>query len=230
MIHSQILSIQVGRSRQFDVEGDPAGSWTSAIRKTAAAGAVHVGETGLAGDDQADLLHHGGTDKAVLAYAAKHYENWNAEFPDLNFPAGGFGENLTVAWIDESGSCIGDTFRIGDCVLQISQPRQPCWKLSRRWNLPQLAVLVQQNGRTGWYHRVLQEGLIEAGMPIELLDRPFPDLSVSWASSVMFARPRRSDDDLRLAACPALSDSWRATLENRDERSISVSMQLEELS
>jgi MOSC domain-containing protein YiiM len=76
-------------------------------------------------------------------------------------------------------------------------------------------VLVQQNGRTGWYHRVLQDGVIEAGMAMELVDRPFPDFSVFWASSVMFATPKRSDDDLRLAACPALSDAWRTTLENR---------------
>ncbi|MBC7965972.1 MAG: MOSC domain-containing protein [Fuerstia sp.] len=230
MTQLQILSIQVGRPQQFDVEGAPAESWTSAIRKTAVSGAVHLGRTGLAGDEQADPVHHGGPDKAVLAYAAKHYETWNAEFPDLNFPAGGFGENLTVAGIDESGGCIGDTFRIGDCLLQISQPRQPCWKLSRRWNFPQLAVLVQQNGRTGWYHRVLQEGVIEAGMALELVDRPFPDFSVAWASSVMFARPKRSDDDLRLAACPALSDAWRTTLENRAGRKISASVELEEMS
>ena len=180
MNHGQVLSIQIGQIQEFAVAGDPADSWTSAIRKSKVSETVHVGQTGIAGDEQADLVNHGGSDKAVLAYASKHYETWNAEFADMNFEAGGFGENLTVADIDESTCCIGDTFYIGDCLLQISQPRQPCWKLSGRWNLPKLAVLVQQNGRTGWYYRVLKEGVIEAGMNIVLVDRPYPEFSVAW--------------------------------------------------
>ena len=215
MTHGQVLSIQIGQIQEFAVAGAPADSWTSAISKTKVSAVVHVGHTGIAGDEQADLVNHGGPDKAVLAYASKHYEKWNTEFPDMKFESGGFGENLTVADIDESACYIGDTFRISDCLLQISQPRQPCWKLSRRWNLPELAVLVQQNGRTGWYYRVLKEGVIEVGMAIELVDRPFPEFSVAWANSVMYARPRRHEDDLRLAECPALSRSWRTNLEHR---------------
>lgn len=211
----QILSIQTGQIERYDVAGDLADSWTSAIRKSKVSETVHVGHSGIAGDQQSDQVNHGGPDKAVLAYASKHYEKWNAEFPDMNFEAGGFGENLTVADIDETTCCIGDTFRIGGCLLQISQPRQPCWKLSGRWNFPKLAVLVQQTGRTGWYFRVLKEGMIEAGMNIELLDRPYPEFSVAWANSVMYARPRRQEDDRRLAECSALSGSWRTNLEHR---------------
>ena len=211
--HGQILSIQAGKIQIYD--GDSADSWTSAIQKTNVATAVHVRRTGLAGDEQADLVNHGGPDKAVLAYASKHYEAWNSEFPEKYFEAGGFGENLTIADLDESSCCIGDTFRIGDCLLQISQPRQPCWKLSGRWKVPKLAVLVQQNGRTGWYFRVLKEGVIEAGIDIELVDRPHPEFPVAWANSVMYAKPRRHVDDRRLAACPALSESWRTNLEHR---------------
>ncbi len=211
--HGQILSIQIGKIRTYD--GDPADSWKSAINKTNVSGAVHVVSTGIVGDEQADLVNHGGSDKAVLAYASKHYEKWNAEFPDKSFEAGGFGENLTVADIDESSCCIGDTFRIGKCLLQISQPRQPCWKLSGRWKMPKLAVLVQHNGRTGWYFRVLKDGVIEAGRDIELVDRPHPEFSVAWANSVMYAKPRRHQDDRQLAACPGLSESWRTHLEHR---------------
>lgn len=170
---------------------------------------------GIAGDEQADLVNHGGADKAVLAYASEHYEKWNEEFPGKNFQAGGFGENLTVADLNESTCCIGDLFRVGDCRLQISQPRQPCWKLSGRWELQKLAVLVQQNGRTGWYLRVLENGKIEAGMQIELIARPFPEFSVKLAHSVMYAKPRRHEDDQRLAKCPALSEAWRTNLEQR---------------
>ena len=147
----RILSIHTGRVQAFGGDSDAAESWTSAICKAKVSGAVQVQQTGIVGDQQADLVHHGGPDKAILTYAAQHYDQWNAEFPGKGFDAGSFGENLTVADLDESQCCIGDTFRVGDCVMEISQPRQPCWKLSRRWDLPKLAVLVQQNGRTGWY-------------------------------------------------------------------------------
>ena len=211
----RILSIHTGRVQTLHADSDDVESWISAIRKAKVSGAVQVQQTGLVGDQQADLVHHGGPDKAILAYAAQHYDKWNAEFPGKSFDAGGFGENLTVAHLDESQCCIGDTFRAGNCVLEISQPRQPCWKLSRRWDLPRLAVLVQQNGRTGWYLRVIERGQIEAGMTLELIARPFPEMSVQWANTVMYAKPRRPADDHRLSRCPALSQAWRTDLEQR---------------
>lgn len=215
IIRGQIRSVQIGQIQEFDGEGDIADPWTSAIRKSTVSTPVHVGPTGIVGDEQADLVHHGGPDKAILAYALKHYEMWSAEFPGVNFESGGFGENLTISDVDESTCCIGDTYRIGDCLLQISQPRQPCWKLSMRWKLPKLAVLVQQNGRTGWYFRVLKPGLIATGMNIELTERLYPEFSVAWANSIMYAKPRRHEDDRQLAACPVLSESWRANLQQR---------------
>lgn len=215
MILGRIESVQVGRPHRYDDEGAAAEPWISAIRKQAVQGSVAVRRTSLAGDEQADLKHHGGPDKAVLAYAAHHFDEWNREFPDRAFAAGSFGENLTLSGCSESDCCIGDIIRIGDCQLQISQPRQPCWKLSRLWSLPKLAVRVQQTGRTGWYLRVLQEGTIEAGLPIELIERPFPALTVAWASSVMYSKPRIPEDDRRLAACEALSESWKSTLNKR---------------
>lgn len=215
-IEARILSIHTGRVQTLGGDSDDAGeSWTSAIRKAKVSGAVQAQQTGIVSDEQADLVHHGGPDKAILAYAAKHYDQWKAEFPEKNFEAGGFGENLTVTNLDESQCCIGDRFRVGDCVLEISQPRQPCWKLSRRWDLPRLAVLVQQNGRTGWYLRVIKPGQIEAGMTLELIARPFPEFSVQWANTVMYAKPRRPADDQRLSRCPALSSAWRIDLEKR---------------
>ena len=211
----RILSIHTGRVQTLGGDSDAAEPWTSAIRKAKVSGAVQVQQTGIVGDEQADLVHHGGPDKAILAYAAQHYDQWNAELPGKGFDAGGFGENLTVSDLDESLCCIGDTFRVVDCVLEISQPRQPCWKLSRRWDLPKLAVLVQQNGRTGWYLRVIEAGQIEAGMTLELIARPFPVFSVQWANTVMYAKPRRPADDQRLSQCPALSEAWRTDLEKR---------------
>ncbi|QEF98308.1 6-N-hydroxylaminopurine resistance protein [Stieleria maiorica] len=220
MILGQIESIQVGRPRRYEGADDSAKPWTSAIEKQPVVGNVKVGVTNIAGDKQADLQHHGGPDKAVLAYSAMHYARWKQEFPDVPFCAGSFGENLTLVGCSEADCCIGDIVRIGDCKLQISQPRQPCWKLARYWKLPKLAVRVQQTGRTGWYFRVLEQGTITAGQPVELIERPFPEFTVAWAIAVMYAKPRSSEDDLRLAECSALSTSWQETLFQRGMKGI----------
>ncbi|EMI41802.1 MOSC domain-containing protein [Rhodopirellula sp. SWK7] len=208
----RITAIQVGQPRDFSDESSDK-SWTSAIIKDSVDGPVRVNFTNLDGDQQSDLVHHGGRDKAVLAYPHVHYHHWTAEFPQFEWNDGAFGENLTLANVTGKDVCIGDIFEVGSCVLQISQPRQPCWKLSKRWGIPKLAVRVQQTRMTGWYLRVLQEGEIEAGQTMTLTERLHPEFTVDFANDVMFAKPRRSEDDRRLAACPELSKSWQETLD-----------------
>jgi MOSC domain-containing protein YiiM len=99
----------------------------------------------LDGDGQADLVHHGGVDKAVLCYPHEHYEFWASEYSEVEWRAGCFGENLTLAGLCEADVCIGDVFQLGDALLQVSQPRQPCWKLSRRWGIPKQWTIAQAN-------------------------------------------------------------------------------------
>ena len=99
------------------------------------------------GEAQADKKHDGGLDKAVLAYSADHYEYWRRELPVLEMSRGAFGENFTVAGSCEENVCIGDTYRVGKVLVQVSQPRVPCWKLGRRWNLPDLTKRVETTGR-----------------------------------------------------------------------------------
>ena len=210
-----VESIQVGRPQHFSAEGDSSKPWSSAIIKQVVNGRVFVGFNGLEGDEQSDPVHHGGPDKAVLAYASSHYPFWTDRYPDCALTAGAFGENLTVSGLDEVTCCLGDVFEIGGCLLEISQPRQPCWKLSRRWGLPRLAQEVQDERRTGWYMRVLREGFVEAGDTVTLKKRPHPVVTVMWALDVMYAKPRSPTDDALLAALPQLSLSWRKTLESR---------------
>lgn len=210
-----VIAIHVGHPQCFDA-GDGSGKpWTSGIVKKTVAGPIRVGRLNLDGDQQADLVHHGGPDKAVLAYPARNYEAWRNEFPSINWQPGSFGENLTLAGVTENDVCIGDVFGLGNCLLQVSQPRQPCWKLSRRWNLSKLAVRVQETRLTGWYLRVLEEGTIETGQPMRLIKRPHPRWTVLISNEIMFAKPRDNQLDQELAACPALSSSWHETLCNR---------------
>src|SRR5436305_12779557 len=121
-----LLSVQTGRVAPLGPEEVPSG-----IVKTARAGAVTVGPLGLDGDEQAELTVHGGPEKAVYAYAAAHYAAWTDEHPEHQgqLVAGGFGENLTVAGMLERDLCVGDIHRIGTALLQVCQPRQPCFKL-----------------------------------------------------------------------------------------------------
>jgi len=109
-------------------------------------------------------------------YAAEHYLSWQARLNLPNLSHGAFGENFTVADQTEASVCIGDIYDIGEAQVQISQPRQPCWKLSRRWRIRDLALQVQRTGQTGWYFRVLKEGVVEAGMELNIARSPFSTL------------------------------------------------------
>ena len=139
----------------------------------------------LQGDGQADLVHHGGVDKAVCAYSAEHWPYWQTILPPDQLRGGAFGENFTLEQLTETDVCIGDVFSIGTAVVQISQPRQPCWKLARRWHIQDLAVRVEHTGFTGWYFRVLQEGKVNTHAHLQLLDRPCPEWTVATANRIM---------------------------------------------
>lgn len=215
----RIESIQVGRAEQhgdFRSRDPMQGLWTSAILKSPIAGAAYVGPLGVEGDAQADLEVHGGPDKAVCAYAAVHYPFWRVELGLPDMPPGAFGENFTLAGLSEAEVCIGDAWRAGDSlVLQVSQPRQPCWKLARRWQIKTLAAQVQQSGKTGWYFRVLQPGPTESGAALTLLERPNPQWTVAEANRVMYQDRHNLESAAALAAVPGLSESWRASMEQR---------------
>jgi MOSC domain-containing protein YiiM len=218
---AQILSIQVGLPKSLGVTGAPDPMdrpWSTGFFKEPIQGEVWLGSTNLAGDGQADLKYHGGVEKAVLAYAAEHYPSWQArlKLPDLSY--GAFGENFTVADQTESSVCIGDIYDIGEAQVQVSQPRQPCWKLSRRWRIRDLALQVQRTGQTGWYFRVLNEGAVEAGMELVLRDRPFPHWTITRANQIMHHNLNNREAAAELANCPLLASNWQRTLLNRAAR------------
>jgi MOSC domain-containing protein YiiM len=207
-----IQSIQIGSLR---TEGDPhtrdltQRQWTTGFYKLPVTHPVALETVGIEGDRVADSRFHGGPDKAVLCYAASHYPIWKAEFPHLNMSAGAFAENLTLSGVDESTVFIGDRFQVADCEVEVSQPRQPCWKISRRWGEKTLTKRVAQSGRTGWYLRVLQPGTLAVGQTCKLLDRPHPDWSVARANDVMFSRESDRMDVMELMNLPELAESWR---------------------
>ena len=211
-----LVSIQVGKPSlhgELDAIDPLDRPWRTAFWKSPVAGPVRLGRTNLDGDGQANLKVHGGPDKAVLSYAAHHYPAWRSELGMPDLPYGAFAENFTIAGLDEELVCVGDVFQVGDSVrVQVSQPRQPCSNISHRWRLPELTARVEETGRTGWYVRVLAEGAVEAGLPVELLERPAPAWSIARATRAMRSRRHRPDEAAALAALPFLSTAWQNTL------------------
>ena len=215
----RLLSVQVGVPRSHGTKGaaDPMDRpWRTAFFKEPVEGPVRLGRLGLEGDGQADPRYHGGPEKAVLAYAASHYPLWLAEL-GIEMPHGGFGENFTVAGQDERTVCLGDVYAVGEARVQVSQPRGPCWKIARRWRRKDLAARVQENGRTGWYLRVLREGTVEAGVEMEMLERAHPEWSVARVNAILFAKPLDPAALLELAGCEALTPGKRRSLRQKAE-------------
>jgi MOSC domain-containing protein YiiM len=211
----RIDSVQIGQVRTFgtpDAEDSMDRVWTSAIRKEPVEGPVWAGRDGLSGDHQYDRKGHGGPERALLMYPGGHYPRWRAEWNRKDVGPGGFGENVTVSDLDEHIVCVGDVFRIADVRVQVSSPRTPCRNLTLRHRVPGLVKTIHENHRSGWYLRVLQEGWIEAGMPMSLVDRPFPQWTVARAAAVKRRRHDIPEEARLLAACPALIAEWREGL------------------
>lgn len=228
-VQGTLESVQVGKpvTRTFSTfQDEESHTWTSGIRKQPVLGPVRLGSTNLEGDGQADLVHHGGPDRAVLFYSADHYPRWRRVFegvgsrsaPQFDPVFGAFGENLTVSGFDEDSICLGDVLEIGEVRIQTSQPRQPCWKLARRNGIPELAAVVQQRGWTGWYGRVLREGMVEAGDAVRLVERPCPEWTITAAHKARAELRVDPDVAARLADCPYLSADWIAAIRNQLSR------------
>lgn len=193
----------------------------SGIVKSSVDRALSVGRDGLEGDEQADRRVHGGPEKAVHHYPYDHYAEWRHELGDL--PAleapGGFGENISTVGLTESTVAVGDVFRLGTALLQVSQGRQPCWKLDRRFDVPDMARRVQQSGRTGWYYRVIEPGTLAPGDRLERIDRLAPDWTLRRIWHVFYVDRMNLTELEGIAGLELLAESWRKyavrRLENR---------------
>lgn len=217
MNEARLLSIQVGKPADHGADAISEKPWRSGVFKSPVQGQVWLGALNLDGDGQADLKNHGGVDRAALAYSADHYLQWRAELNRPDLPYGAFGENFTIAGLNEETVCIGDVYRIGDTQVQVSQPRMPCWKLARRWEIKDLTKRVQEKARGGWYLRVLQEGYVQAGQAVTLLDRSYSRYTVRFLFALMSEWVEDQAALAELATLPALSESWRAYFAERVE-------------
>lgn len=213
-----VKRLLVGRVKQI---GNPDASnpmdrqWESGIFKKSVDDSVWLSETGLTGDEVADKKNHGGPEKAVFAYPITHYEKWKKELEIKHIGIGAMGENLAVQFLDEHNVSIGDTYQFGDAVIQVSQPRRPCWKPARRFRILDFALRIQNTGRTGWYFRVLKEGYVQGGVELTLLERPYDEWTIAKCNEVMYEKKGDLELAEELASCEFLAANWKKTLMKR---------------
>jgi MOSC domain-containing protein YiiM len=171
----KLLSIQVGHPRKVKWRRRTV---TTGIYKDPVEGRIMLRRSNLEGDEQADLRVHGGWDKAVYVYPSEHYAFWRTELPGMHLPYGMFGENFTTEGLDESSVRIGDRFRIGGAVVEVTQPRVPCYKLGVRFGRLDMPQRFHASGRCGFYLAVLEEGDVGAGDVWERIGRDPNAMSV----------------------------------------------------
>ena len=214
----RIVGLFVGRAKVIAPDRSNRQSdqpWESGIFKDPAPGPVWLSYGGLQGDEQADRKYHGGPEKAVCAYPAAHYGYWRRQPGLTDVPIGGFGENVTLEGATEAQLCIGDRFQFDEVIVEISQPRQPCWKLSRRWHVQDLKEQVERTGFTGFYFRVIKQGWIKPNATGVLIERVWEEWNLAECNAIMHQRPEDRAAALRLSECPRLSASWRDQLFER---------------
>jgi MOSC domain-containing protein YiiM len=199
---AKVLAVNVGTVREFEYGSRPA---RSAIWKSPVDGRIAVRAVNLAGDDQADRKAHGGPDKVVYAYAVEDARWWEQEI-GRSLAYGEFGENLTTLGIEVNDALVGERWQIGTVVLEVSEPRIPCWRLGVRMNDKMFPRYFAEAMRPGAYFRLVVEGDVGAGDEIRVVEKPDHDLTIRDVFRIF---TRDHDEVERLLAVPQMSTSWR---------------------
>lgn len=189
----------------------------SGIDKRVVEGPVWLSTNGFIGDHQGDRKVHGGPDKAVHHYPRDHYAAWRdeiGEHPLLASP-GAFGENLSTYGLNEETVALSDVFRLGEAVVEVSQGRQPCWKLNSRFAVDTMAYQVQKTGRTGWYYRVLQEGRVSPGDLLQRIERPLREWPLRRLWQILYVKTLDRGELEEMAALEKLPEGWRRYAQRR---------------
>lgn len=204
------LNVYIGLVRDFP------GSRPSAIKKIQVDGELTLGELGLEGDEQAEHKIHGGPDRALCHYPREHYADWIREFPEQAdlFCSPAFGENLSSEGLTEHNVHIGDIFRWGEALIQVTQPRSPCFKLNFHFAISDMAQRMQQSGKTGWLYRVVAGGHVSSDAPLERVSQ-VSNVSVYEAGAIAWHMPFDDEQYHRLLSAAGLSVSWTRTMQKR---------------
>ncbi len=208
---SKIDELRLGKIKPFL-------SVTSAIDKYQVESSF-ISRLGLSGDEQADQIHHGGEDRAVLQYDSRHYQQLKTAFPNSRhlFINGSFGENFVVSGMNEHNTCIGDIVTVGSAVLQVAQPRQPCFKLNYAFNEARISRFTQNNYKTGWLYRVLEAGIVKKGDTIKVTERPYPQCTIAKVQHCLYHETNNIESAKQLSSLEPLASGIKAIFQRRIE-------------
>ncbi|MBE3595890.1 MAG: MOSC domain-containing protein [Hydrogenibacillus sp.] len=206
----QVRSINIGRVKTLARDGRVV---HSAIEKRPVERPIYLTKNGFIDDEQGDRENHGGEDKAVCVYPKDHYVYWE-RWLGTPLPPSAFGENVTVVGLLETAAAIGDVFRLGEAIVQVAQPRRPCFKLELRYGRRQLPAKVRETAFTGFYMRVLEEGWVRPGDALVRIERDPAELTVERVMRATDARPPDSEAIRSIAAHPALAERYRRKLQD----------------
>lgn len=207
----EVQALYAGKARLLEPSGERSGIFKTLITR------AKVSSLGIEGDIQVDKRYHGGPDKALHQFAIGSYRRIIEQFPALADKAipGSIGENLSVADMDEFSVCIGDIYRFGQVTVQVSEPRQPCWKINAKYGLEGLTEYIGEQRMAGWYYRVLTAGEVCIGDRVNLLERPNEMITIDYFNQVM-AQPRPDTAELsRLVGAVGLAASLKKRLQAR---------------
>jgi MOSC domain-containing protein YiiM len=207
---ARLLSVNVGRPRDVAWQGRTV---HTSVWKTAVEGPRMVRRLNIDGDGQGDLSGHGGEHRAVFVYQIDSYHYWQNQLGRNDFIYGQFGENFTVEGLSDAEVCIGDRYRIGGTLLEVTQPRVTCYRVGIRMNEPEIAALLVSHGRPGFYFRVLEEGEVEAGNEITQVASGPERMSVFETNALLYMPGHPRDQLERALRIPALSAGWRRSFE-----------------
>jgi ferredoxin-NADP reductase/MOSC domain-containing protein YiiM/ferredoxin len=207
---ARLLSVNVGLPRDIEWRGRTV---HTAIWKDPVPGRCRVGRLNLDGDGQGDRAGHGGEQRAVFVYQIESYRYWQERLQRTGFVHGQFGENFTIEGLPDDAVCIGDRYRIGDAVFEVTQPRVTCYRVGIRMNEPRMAALLTSSGRPGFYFRVLQEGAVGAGDDIVKVGEAAQRMTVAEINALLYFPDHPRDRLERALRIEALSPGWRASFE-----------------
>ena len=205
----KLISVNIGKTKTYDFNGVII---ETALKKSPVFDNVFIHKLGVTGDEQAEKVIHGGVDKAVCLYPFEHYEYWEKTL-NKKMPENSFGEKLTVQGMTEKDVCIGDIFQIGEVILQISQPRQPCFKLTYIHNVPKMSYLTQDSGFTGYYARVLKEGNLNVTDQIKLIEKNPHNISVDFTNQILHNDTTNKEAIKKILQVEEISGNLRKSFE-----------------
>lgn len=208
----KLLSVNVSLPKEVPYMGK---TTTTGIFKEPAGGRVMLRTLGLDGDGQADLKNHGGTYKAAYAYSIENYDYWKRELGRTDFTFGQFGENFTVEGMLDDAVHIGDVFRVGTALVEVTQPRVPCFKLGIKMEMPQFPKMFLTSGRIGFYLRVLEEGEVGAGDIFENVTGEPEHMTVREVCHLLYFDRQNLEGAKKALRIKALSPGWRRSFEEQ---------------